>query len=400
MITPADIRKSALKYWNNQRFLRAELRGETLFPLPIPFRRMTSRQLLEQFESAKAWLQALRAGSKERLGYGYTVEYQQVNHRQLGQQLLPARIYIESSIDFLRLIDKQREYQCFQQLVKKILDAQPALQSWLEQKPKQVLAFHSKWPKLLEVCRYFQTNPRPDRYLRELDIPGVDSKFIERHKSILRELLDRLLPAQAIQKDITGLGRHGFERRYGLKYDAPLIRFRLLDPDHASGLPELTDISTPLHDFRKLSIPCERVFITENKINGLSFPAVKNSIVIFGLGYGIQSLQNIEWLREKEIFYWGDIDTHGFAILSQLRSYYPQTRSLLMDRQTLLTFQHLWGEEPADKRCGDEPPNLSDAELQLYRELRDNVPGENIRLEQERIEFGYVYNIFRSSFTP
>jgi len=81
------------------------------------------------------------------------------------------------------------------------------------------------------------------------------------------------------------------------------------------------------------------------------------------------------------------LDTHGFAMLSQLRSYYPRTESFLMDRETLLAFRKLWGTEPTDKRCIAELPNLNDEERQLYEELRDNVVGENVRLEQERIGF-------------
>ena len=81
------------------------------------------------------------------------------------------------------------------------------------------------------------------------------------------------------------------------------------------------------------------VFVTENDINGLAFPIVDNSIVIFGRGYGFEHLQNAHWLRNKEIAYWGDIDTHGFAILSQFRKLFPAVRSFLMDRDALLAFR-------------------------------------------------------------
>lgn len=36
------------------------------------------------------------------------------------------------------------------------------------------------------------------------------------------------------------------------------------------------------------------------------------------------------------VHYWGDLDTHGSAILDRLRAWLPQTRSFLMDRETLL----------------------------------------------------------------
>ena len=217
----------------------------------------------------------------------------------------------------------------------------------------------------------------------------MDSKFIEQHKGILAELLEQMLPADSIDQTVSGLAAHGFERRYGLKYDQPLLRFRILDKDLTAAY-GLTDLSVPLDQFNQLQLPCERVFITENKINGLSFPAVERAIVIFGLGYGIRSLSQTAWLRDKAIFYWGDIDTHGFAILSQLRGYFPQVGSLLMDRQTLMAFQGLWGREPDDKRCLADLLNLTEPEQSLYQDLRNNVLGDNIRLEQERIGFAYL----------
>ena len=46
---------------------------------------------------------------------------------------------------------------------------------------------------------------------------------------------------------------------------------------------------------------------------------------------------------------WGDIDTHGFAILDQLRGILDSVQSLLMDRETLFAFLSQWGRE-ADNR--------------------------------------------------
>ncbi len=69
--------------------------------------------------------------------------------------------------------------------------------------------------RVLAVCRFMKSNPMPHRYIRELDILGVDSKFIEQNKSLLRELLDIIMPADGIHSDITNISGHGFERRYG-----------------------------------------------------------------------------------------------------------------------------------------------------------------------------------------
>jgi hypothetical protein len=42
------------------------------------------------------------------------------------------------------------------------------------------------------------------------------------------------------------------------------------------------------------------------------------------------------------VVYWGDLDTHGFAILNQLCAWLPQTRSLLTDRDTPMAHRIRW----------------------------------------------------------
>ncbi|MEA3465623.1 MAG: DUF2220 family protein [Thermodesulfobacteriota bacterium] len=394
MITTAQIKSKALKFWNNGSILSAFLRGDSIFPVEIAFRKVTAKQALENYTQVRNWMNSLRAASKEQQGYGYGIEFSTSNHRQLGEQQFPARIYFATQDDLLRFIGKQRDFNRFTALARQILIAQPSLGGWLKKHPLKVLEHRCIWDELLRVCRFFQHNLRPNHYLRELQIADVDTKFIGQHKGVLRELLDQILPDEAINYQITTLSGSGFERRYGLRYDEPLIRLRMLDSKLAKPW-GITDISVPLSQFRVLTIPCKRVFITENKINGLAFPQVDDAIVIFGLGYGIQALSEVAWLHEKELHYWGDIDTHGFAILSQLRSYFPHTQSILMDRATLLAHQQFWVAEESGKRCLAQLPHLTTAELELYRELSDNSLGDNIRLEQERICFSVLYEVLK-----
>ncbi len=390
MISAEEIRKKALRFWTGQRFLKADLAGEDFFPLVIPFRSPTARELLADYAAVRKWARVLREKSKDGVGYGYRVEIQAVNHRKLGNQELPVKILFETREDFLRYIGKQGEYRRFREDYDRIVAAQPALKAWIADRPLTVLKYHGAWPELLAVCRFFQNHPAPNRYLRELDIPGVDTKFIEQHKPVLREMLETVLPPESLRLVSDAAPRHAFEQRFGLKHDLPLIRFRLLDPALAEPFGGLTDISTPISQFRTLDVPCRRVFITENKTNGLSFPDLADSIVIFGLGYGAHTLGEVDWLRDREIIYWGDIDTHGFAMLSMIRGYFPRTRSLFMDEATLLAFKHLWVTEPVQTRCTADLRHLTAPEQALYDTLRGDVLGERVRLEQERIGFGAV----------
>jgi hypothetical protein len=396
LITPAQVRQKALKFWHSGGFLRALASGEEIFPWEVRFAKPTASALIDQFGEIREWIRELKAYSKESRGFGYRVEYRDLNHRQLGAQSVPAQILIDDAEDFIRLIGKQKEYDRFEKLKAATAARRPELLAYLREKPLKILEHAEAWNGLLNVCEHFLANPRPGQFIRQLDIPGTDTKFIEQNRGILSELLDRVLPDYAIDPEESGAGRYGFERRFGLLHDQPLIRIRILDPNLTVG--GLEDLSVTLPDFARLNLSVDAIFITENKINGLAFPKVPRAAVIFGLGYGIRSITNIDWLKTRPIYYWGDIDTHGFAILSQLRGYYPQTRSLLMERSTLVTFRRLCVEEEESKRETRPLGNLTDPERALYEDLVENRLGRHLRLEQERVGFGYLERQLASIF--
>jgi hypothetical protein len=180
-----------------------------------------------------------------------------------------------------------------------------------------------------------------------------------------------------------------FAARYGFLEKPTRIRFRVLDERlrliSGSAFPDITlDSDT----FASLDMPVRHVFITENETNFLAFPMAGGAIVIFGAGYGWDAMAKASWLAGCAVHYWGDIDTHGFAILDQLRSRFRHVSSFLMDRDTLNAHDMHWGEEP-DQVLHDLP-RLSSEERALFDDLRDNRIRKNLRLEQERLGFQWV----------
>jgi flagellar motility protein MotE (MotC chaperone) len=293
----------------------------------------------------------------------------------------------ELNPDALALIGKRREAERFKGLAVQTGARQPLLLPWLKKRPLRALELAGDWPRLLDIVTWLQANPRPSIYLRQVDIPGVHSKFIEAHRATLSELLDLALPAAAIDASAGGVSE--FARRYGFR-DKPLrIRFRLLDPRHAliaTGTDQ--DFAVTRNIFDRLDPDASQVFITENEINFLAFPPITDSLVIFGAGYGFDMLADAAWLHNRTIFYWGDIDTHGFAILDQLRALFPHVRSFLMDRETLSAHHQQWIAEPQPTLR--DLPRLNDDERALFDDLRDNRLGTQVRLEQEKIAFGWI----------
>lgn len=138
----------------------------------------------------------------------------------------------------------------------------------------------------------------------------------------------------------------------------------------------------------------ENLFITENETNFLAFPKVADNWILFGSGYGFSSLRDIEWMKHRHILYWGDIDTHGFAVLNELRHIFPHAESILMGHATLLAHQMFWGTEPSPSR--KKLSHLNPEGNALYEDLKTNRFAVNLRLEQERISFSSLVNILSS----
>jgi hypothetical protein len=126
----------------------------------------------------------------------------------------------------------------------------------------------------------------------------------------------------------------------------------------------------------------------ENEITFLSVPVPTGGVVLWGKGFEVGRAGSMRWLAGSDVAYWGDLDTHGFAILNQLRAWLPQTRSLLMDRPTLLAHRHRWVTETAPTAARLD--RLADDEQALYHDLVTERFGPRVRLEQERIDWTWV----------
>jgi hypothetical protein len=382
--TPDDVRAQVQRLWDRGRILATRLGGEPLFPHVLRLARPQVRELSDRFADARAWIRTLEEGSKSAVGAGYEVVYTEVNHRQLGMNRVPQSLVVPSEQDALALIGKRRQAEAFDRLVRATEDTHPELLPWIAKRPLDLLEHADAWERILAVVTWFRTHPRPGIYARQIDVAGVHTKFIENYRRLLAELLDLVLPAQAI--DPSSEGAQAFERRYGLLGKPTLLRFRVLD--ERLRIHGLDDITVPVAQFAQLDLSIRRVFITENEINGLAFPSAEAGIILFGLGYGVDRLGLVPWLRDKDVFYWGDLDTHGFAILDSLRLILPSARSFLMDRETLLRHRALWVEEP--DRYDKPLLHLTPDENGVFEDLRLDRLGVRVRLEQERIAFGHV----------
>jgi hypothetical protein len=381
--TPTDLADQVLRVWTKGRILAARMTGEPLFPLALKMRRPDTRAYGAHFEKVRSWIRVLEDGARTRRGFGYDIEWTEINHRQLGRNRIPDRVAVPTEADALRLIGMEKEAARFEQLRQLTEGTFHILTEWLARKPFVALDNARDWSRILAVLAWFCNHPNSGLYLRQLDIEGVDTKFIESRKALLAELLAVVAARTADQPNSSTLT---FEQRYGLKSKPPIIRFRVLD--RSLAVAGLLDVATPAAEFASLAMPARRIFITENEVNGLAFPDVAGGMVVFGLGYGLELLCSAVWMQDRDIYYWGDIDTHGFAMLDRLRAIFPAARSLLMDRETLLAHRALWVREDTPFR--GPLMRLESNEHALFEALVHNRLGDGIRLEQERVSFSRV----------
>jgi hypothetical protein len=377
----ADLRAQVGKLWDRGLLLAAITAGESPFPWQLRLKCPDSAEIAGRFDDVRRWAAGLRTVPYCR------IETRDFTHRIVGANTLPHTAWIDSLDDALAMIGKARAAERYRRMLEAAGAQAPALVPWLQRRPLRALELADAWPALLAVVGWMQAHPRPGIYLRQVDLPDVHSKFVEAHRAVLAELLDLVLPPDAVDAGFSGLAQ--FAQRYGFR-DKPLrLRFRSLDPALAVIPGHGTaDIAVDAATFATLSVPALRIFITENEVNFLAFPPTLGSIVLFGAGYGWETLANATWLNSVRILYWGDIDTHGFAILDQLRARYPHVESFLMDEATLLAHRQCWGSEM--KPIAHALPRLDAAEQALYDILRNDSVFPSLRLEQELVGFHWL----------
>lgn len=383
--SPSDFKSQVQKWWDRGDLLASAFDSGIKFPRRLQLKGPTSVEMSDLFEDVRNWIAIL---CKTRY---CRIEMREVNHRQLGKNLIPAEAWIDTLEDAVAFINKTEDLNCFRALVKLTSLREPDLLDWTEKNALRVLKLRKEWERLLAIVTWMKNNPRPAIYLRQVDIEGIDSKFMESHRGVLSELLDAALPPDRIARLEIGVNR--FAERYGFKNKPLRIRFRILDNKHAL-LPMNTeqDMALDAVSFAGLETSVSKVLITENEINYLSIPALPDTMVIFGAGYGFEMLAPASWLGGRKLYYWGDIDTHGLAILNSARTYVPHLQSMLMDEETLLRHRSLWGCE-SKQHSAEKLPNLDAAEANLYMDLREQKWAPNVRLEQERVGWNYAWKV-------
>jgi len=371
-----DVRTQLRRRWERGTFLAAHAAGLPFEPLDLPIRRPWPRDIGDRFDEVRAWRDGWTAVPR-----GIRVVETPVGGRLIGVNQLPARVVIDTWANLLLVLGVRREVETFDAQLAAAHERAPALVDWMTAHPMQVLAAGDGWDMLVTTVLWIDTEARPGSYVREIDVPGVDTKFIETNRGLLTDLLERQLTPHRL--DLTR-PRSDFAGRHGFRSKPDYVRMRL-PPQHVSSFSEF---AVRVEELAATPVAGDTVVVVENEITYLAMPSRPGTAIVLGGGYAVGRLAPLRWLAERDLRYWGDIDTHGFAILHRLRGSFPHTCSLLMDRGTLLAHPTQWVRESSPTR--EQLDRLTADETDLYTDLVTDALGESVRLEQERVRLSLV----------
>lgn len=378
---PADIVRRVRRSWDNGSLLRAYADRQPFTPIGLPIRGPRPSQIGDDLTAVREWIVRLDAGRRD--DRRYLLDWSDVGGRSIGRNRLPSRARVTSWDQAWTLLGVSAEVRRYDAALL-TAEAAPAVRAWVGAHPLRALEIANDLQGIVAAYEWLQANRDSGSYLRVITAPGVDTKFAERHRAVLAQILG-----------VSGTSI-GFLRGLGLRTKPEFVRIR---PAPSLGLPaQLSELAVRREELVRLDIAPTRAVVVENEISYLSVEVPPDGIVLWGKGFDVDQVGRLPWLVGVDLTYWGDIDTHGFAILDRLRAWLPQSRSVLMDRETLLRHRDRWVRE--ERPTSAALTRLNAAEAQLYGDLVTDSLGHGVRLEQERIDWEWAQRALHSADSP
>lgn len=364
--------------WNNATNLRGRLQGTRRFPISLPLKPPAAGDALMDIDHFHNWVSAWRQWSTPS-----QVKWVTRRYRVVGDVEVPERLDLSNVKELIEAIGPvavQRS-QIWAQLMEPLLAVERNLYDTLI---RQILVVeqmsHRAAQQMAKVLPQLRQGMGEGCYLRGVPVQGIDTKFLETHTPLLTTLLDVIHNGALTESG-------GLEAWLGcLPTPNNWLYIRPLCPELRQQMGGFSVLQIPLQEFLARPLPCRRVLVVENTKPGYALPELPDTVAIFGGGRNTQ-WRMAPWLAERDIAYWGDIDSWGLTILAHARQALPRLTALMMDHETLLAHMDFAVEEP---RSTNLPAvGLLPEERLLFESLIKSAQSV-IRLEQEYLPQDYV----------
>ena len=385
MLLPDQVRQALATRFARQhrRWFVERLQGDPAWPFALALGSPIEQDLIADPARMREWVASWEHFAPKTSGM--QIEWAERQWPRLGRQRLPERLVLTCAAAAADWVDAGSRWRQACARADRLVAIWPALSGdAVLGRVFDALADYADddFDRLVALVMWAGVNPVSGLYLRQLPVPGLDTKWIARRSGVVTELLrvtHRAGPAGGGAGDSSDL--HAL---LGLRRVEARLRVRLLCPSLRQRAGGLEDVELPVSQLAGLDIAPRTVLIVENLDTGLALPDMPGVVAVMKLGAAVKLVAQLPWMGRAQCLYWGDIDTFGFEILNRARSVVPHVRSVLMDVDTLLACRSLCVREPAQVSA-PELPLLTRDEHEVFDGLRGDRWGERLRLEQERI---------------
>lgn len=363
MKSPADLSARLRKQWQDRDHRERRLLDPGAWPISLPIGKPTPAEFTTRGSLVREHVQLWRA---VKIG---EVQWRGIPYRAGAEPVqIPTHWLLRSPTEWAAATaDPAIAYEQ-QKLASVLAQVEPIFHRTLTRGLRGFV--NARLDEVLQATRLVQQlepGCASGRPLRAMAIAGIDSKFFERHRALVQQLLDARFDGQASEQ--------GLESFLGALDEGD---HWLLVAPLQPGLLSFGRQAVPAAELMSAGLPGTHVLIVENERSLHQLPQLDDTVAVLGSGLNLAWMQ-ADWLRIKSIGYWGDLDTWGLGMLATARVHQPRLDALLMDRQTFDTHAAL--AVPELHPASELPPDaLSESERALYLRLRHAKRG---RLEQE-----------------
>ena len=384
---PDDIQRMLARKFRNR--LRDWFDGAAAWPMSLALEAPTEHEASRDPAAVRQWVEAWNSVS----GLPGEIASESRQWRRLGTQRLPVRLTLSSAEDVAAWAGEAIRWERACQRRRKLTERWPALgHAGILSRQFDVLADYADvdFERLINLLDWLIVHPNSQLFPRQLPIQGLDTKWLEVRRGVISDLMRALCASsEETQTRRTASEAPDFYGLCGLLCPPARVRIRILCPELRKLSGGLCDLEVPVQELARLPIqPC-KVLVLENLETGLALPDIHGTVAVLKLGNAVSLLGNVGWAIRSRCVYWGDIDTHGLAILDLARAILPDVKSVLMDESTLLAYRNLCTLEPS-QHGADGLTRLTESERRVYQGLKAQTWGTNLRLEQERIPWQHA----------
>jgi len=375
MKSPSTLAVQLAKQWCRTELRVARLLDPSVWPVTLNIGKPTGQQIQYHTAEVQTHLQRWQAVTESKhLG---KVEYEAVNYRSVAEPIrIPVRWMIRSPSEWIAAANNKTVTAEFRQLSDSISQVNSLYR-------ERLIRERSLWRgksvgEVIQLCQLadqLEAGVANGRPLRLLSGFGVDTKLIERNVSVLQKLLDERFDGSVSEQGLITFLDAAEDKNHWL----------LIKP-LSDGLLPFQRLRLTTEELAQTPLPAHRILLIENEQCEHLLPDLvadqseqPDTIAILGAGLDLNWLASPTF-NDKQLLYWGDLDTWGLLMLARARQVRPDIRAVMMDQTT---FERYSGEsaviEPVHAQ--EQPPEgLTPAETALYQFLMQQEKG---RLEQE-----------------